>query len=152
MEPFHGIDKEDCEEITVNNAYALHNCLRSVRERVVIIHLTEDVKTCLYLDKSLGCPLSELWICGFPDAMGLQLCGDLCKDLCSPVGGAYEHNDTVIRRLFPRFDDDASGNNHLFPTRPLLVVSQMNSLRSLFVDDVDYHMLYHLSSLLVCSW
>ena len=151
MEPFHGIDSNDCLEITVNNTFALRNRLRRVRERVVIIHLTEDVKTCLYLDKSLGCPLSELWICGFPDAMGLQLCGDLCKDLCSAVGGDYEHNDAVIRRLFPTFDD-AAGNNHLFPTRPLLVVSQMNSLKSLFVDEVDYHMLYHLSSLLVCSW
>ena len=152
MEPFHGIDSNDCLEIAVANTSALHNCLRGVRERVVIIHLTEDVKTCLYLDKSLGCPLSELWICGFSDAMGLQLCGDLCKDLCSPVGGDYEHNDAVIRRLFPPFGDDAAGDSHLFPTRPLLVVSQMNSLKSLFVDEVDYHMLYHLSSLLVCSW
>ena len=101
MEPFHGIDSNDCLEIAVANTSALHNCLRGVRERVVIIHLMEDVKTCLYLDKSLGCLLSELWICGFSDAMGLQLCGDLCKDLCSPVGGDYEHNDAVIRRLFP---------------------------------------------------
>lgn len=150
MEPFHGVDRDDCLEIAVDNTSALHNRLRDMKVRVVIIHLTKDTNTCLYLDKSLGCPLCELWICGFPGAMGLQLCGDLCKDLCSPVGGDYEHNSAVIRRLFPRFGDDAAGNNHLFPTRPLLVVSQMNSLKSLFVDDVDYHMMYHSSSLLVC--
>ena len=118
----------------------------------MIINIAEDIKTNLYLSKSLGCPLLELWVCGFPHAMGLQLCGDLCESMCSAVGGAYEHNDAVIERLFPRFGDGAVGNNPHFTKRPLLVISQMNNLKSLFVDEVDYHMLYHLSSLLVCSW
>lgn len=80
--------------------------------------------------------------------MGLQLCGDLCDmDLCSPVGGAYEHNDAVIERLFPRFGDGAVGNNPHFTKRPLLVISQMNSLKSLFVDDAHSHIMCHLSGL-----
>lgn len=151
MELFHGIDSNDCLEITVGNTFALRNRLRRVRERVVIIHLMSDIRTGLYLDKSLGCPLCELWICGFPYAMGLMVRGDLCKSMCSAVGGAYEHNDAVIKRLFPRFDD-ASGNNHHYAKRPLLVVSQMNNLRSLFVDEVDYHVMCHLFGLYSFFW
>lgn len=118
----------------------------------MIINIAEDIKTNLYLSKSLGCPLSELWFCGFPNAEGLQLCGDLCESMCSAVGGAYEHNDAVIERLFPRFGDGAVGNNPHFTKRPLLVISQMNSLKSLFVDDVHSHMMCHLSGLYSFFW
>lgn len=123
-----------------------------MKERVVIINIAEDIKTNLYLSKSLGCPLSELWVCGFPHAMGLQLCGDLCESMCSAVGGAYEHNDAVIERLFPRFGDGAVGNNPHFTKRPLLVISQMNNLKSLFVDEVHSHMMCHLSGLYSFFW
>ena len=84
--------------------------------------------------------------------MGLQLCGDLCESMCSAVGGAYEHNDAVIERLFPRFGDGAVGNNPHFTKRPLLVISQMNNLKSLFVDEVHSHMMCHLSGLYSFFW
>ena len=120
-----------------------------MKERVVIINIAEDIKSNLYLSKSLGCPLSELWVCGFPNAEGLQLCGDLCESMCSAVGGAYEHTDVILRQMLSFVKDDEEGANSHDTNRPVLVVSQMDSLQSLYLDDVNPRLRCFLSGLFV---
>lgn len=137
-------------EKTVPNTAALHNCLQDVKKRVVIIHLTEDITTNLYLDKSLGCKVSELWCCGFPHAVGLQLGGDLCKkDLCSTGDDSYDHTDMILRQMLSFVKDDEEGANSYDTNRPVLVVSQMDSLQSLYLDDVNPRLRCFLPGLFV---
>ena len=153
MIPFHGVDEKDYLEITVKNTAALHNRLQNVKERVVTIHITEDITTNLFLDESLGCSLSELWICGFPHAMGLQLGGNLCKkDLCSPEGEAYEHSGMILRQMLSFVKDDERGANSHDTNRPVLYVSQMDSLQSLYLDDVNPRLRCFLPGLFISYW
>ena len=147
--PVHGVDRGHCLEIDVAKTSRLQDRLKEVEERVVIIHITEDITTNLYLDKSLGCKVSELWCCGFPHAVGLQLGGDLCKeDLCSPGGGAYEHTDVILQHMLSSLKDNKRVINTDHTNRPLLFVSQMKSLESLFVDDVNSRLMCYFHSLL----
>ena len=150
--PVHGVDRGHCLEIDVAKTSRLQDRLKEVEERVVIIHITEDITTNLYLDKSLGCELSELWISGFPHAEGLQLCGDLCEDLCSPGDGAYEHSVIIQRYILSYSKDNGRVANPRNTNRPVLYVSCMDTLQSLFVDDVNPRLMCFFPGLFAFFW